>query len=96
VRLRVKFIGFPEIQGLLGRKEIQVESPGPTLGDLLRVLAARYGSPVRKALINNEGSVDSTVQVIRNEREWIDRDALDLPLLEEDDRVTFLMMMAGG
>lgn len=96
LRLGVKFVGFPEIQRLVGGREIQVKSPGPTLRDLLEVLTDRYGSPMRKALLSDEGSVDSTVQVIRNGREWIERDALDIPLLKEDDRITFLMMMAGG
>lgn len=95
MNLHVKLIGFPDLKRLIGGNEIALQVQGETLGDLLRHLEAAYGAPIRKALLDAKGIVDRSVQVLRNDREWISREDLSFPL-QEGDRLTFLLMVAGG
>jgi molybdopterin converting factor small subunit len=95
VKVRVKFIGLPDIKRLLGGKEIALRLEGVTFGDLLKHLEQIYGEPLRRALLNDRGQVDNSVQVIRNELVQVAREDLSFPL-KEGDTITFLFMMAGG
>jgi molybdopterin converting factor small subunit len=95
VSLRVKLLGFPDLKRLLGGTEITLALEAATLDELLDRLEQTYGAAVKRALLDANGHIDPTVQVIRNDREWIPRDDLGHPL-KDGDRVTFLLMVAGG
>ena len=95
MRVRVTFAGLNDLTRAIGAKEVNAEFEGGTFGDLLGHLERAYGAPLRKEVLTPAGTVNETVQVIRNGAEWIGRDALDAPL-QEGDGVTFLLMMAGG
>jgi molybdopterin converting factor small subunit len=95
VNLRIKLFGFPDLKRLMGGNELTVKIDGGTFGDLLGHLEKTYGQPLKKALIGAGGEVDSSVQVLHNEREWISRDDLSHPL-NDGDLVTFILMVAGG
>ena len=95
MEVRVKFIGVPGAVQAVGHKEITAQIDEPTLGSLLLQLDTTYGAPLRKALFTPMGAVDNAIQILRNGRDFVARDALDLRL-EEGDDITFLMMMAGG
>lgn len=95
MRVRVKLVGLPKLARAIGQGEFDAQLDGPTLGHLLRHLEARHGQQVRKDLLTPQGTVNDTVQVMRNGSDWIPRDALSHPLAEGDE-ITFLLMMAGG
>jgi molybdopterin converting factor small subunit len=95
VNVRVRLVGFPELKRLLGKQEIDVESEAETLGDLLAHLKDKYGPAVVKLLLDDRGRLDPSVQVIRNEGEWLKKDDLSQPL-REGDLLTFLLLVAGG
>ncbi|MBI4768624.1 MAG: MoaD/ThiS family protein [Deltaproteobacteria bacterium] len=95
MKVRVKFIGFPDMKRLLGGKEIDIQFEGITFADLLKHLKQLYGEPFHKALLNDRGLVDNSVQVVRNELVQVAREDLSFPL-REGDTITFLFMMAGG
>jgi molybdopterin converting factor small subunit len=95
MRVRVKLIGLPKLARAIGQSEFDVQLDGPTLGHLLRHLEASYGPQVRKDLLTAQGTVNETVQVLRNGSDWIPRDALSTSL-DEGEEITFLLMMAGG
>lgn len=95
MNLHVKLIGFPDLKRLIGGNEIALQVQGETLGHLLRHLEATYGAPIRKALLDAKGAVDRSVQVLRNDREWLSREDMSFAL-RDGDRVIFLLMVAGG
>lgn len=97
MRLQVEFVGLPDLRKAAGSKQIHVEFPGAvtTLGELLAELARRHGSLIRGSLLDSRGMVDASIQVIRNGSEWLPREDMDRPL-RDGDRVTFLLMVAGG
>jgi molybdopterin converting factor small subunit len=83
------------LSDLLGGKEKVVEFEGRTTGDLIRHLLDRYGAKARKALYDQEGQLDLTIQILRNEKEWISHEELDRPLADGDTLI-FMLLAAGG
>ena len=88
-------IFLPVLPEAIGRKELQVEFAGETVNDLIEHLIARYGRKARQALYDKEGQLDPVVQILLNGEEWVTHDRLDT-ILQDDDQVMFLLMLAGG
>jgi molybdopterin converting factor small subunit len=86
MKIKIKLVGFPKVEQVVGGKELDLQLEGNTFGDLLRQLKRTYGELVTK---NLQG------QILRNGREWIHRDNLTCSL-QDGDQVTFLQMMGGG
>ena len=86
MKIKVKLVGFPEVEHLVGGREIDLQVEGRTFGDLLLHLQKTYGEPVVKNLRQ---------QILRNGKEWIKRDEMDYSL-QDGDQLTFLQMMGGG
>jgi molybdopterin converting factor small subunit len=86
MKVKLKILGFPEVEARIGKNEMDVHMNGNTLGDLVQSLEKAYGDGIKQAL---------TVQILRNGREWIWKDDLG-HRLDGDDQVTFLHMMEGG
>jgi molybdopterin converting factor small subunit len=95
MKVKVKFIGFPDMKRILGGKEIALQLEGKTFADLLEHLKQLYREPFNKALLNDCGLVDNAVQVIKNDLVQVAREDLSF-LLRDGDTITFLFMMAGG
>ena len=86
MKLRLKFIGFPEVEKKVGGKEIDLDLDGSTYGDLLNYLRKTYGESIKKTLRQ---------QILRNGKEWIRRDDL-AHALRDGDQLSFLRMVPGG
>jgi MoaD family protein len=86
---------LPTLAKALGRKELELEFGGETVGDLVEHLVARYGRCVRQALLDEDGELDPVVQVLLNGEEWVSHDRLDTAL-QDGDTVLLMMMIAGG
>jgi molybdopterin converting factor small subunit len=95
VNVRVRLVGFPELKQSLGAQELAVHLDGMTLGDLLQHLKEQYGLPLAKALLDERGELDLSVQVLKNDEEWVKKGDLS-HALQDGDRVTFLLLVAGG
>lgn len=93
--IKVKFIGLNHLTDQIGKNEFDVKLDGNTFGDMLRYLEQIFGPPFRKAILNGEGEVDHTIQVVKNEEEWLARDGFDYRL-HDGDELFFFMMIAGG
>ena len=92
VNLKILLPALPE---LVGGKELEVEFAGETVNDLIEHLVARYGRKARRALYDDEGKLDSIIQVLLNGEEWVTHDQLDTAL-QDGDSLILMMMMAGG
>ena len=86
---------FAYYRDFTGRKEEQVPAPG-TIGDLLRLLAERYGKDVREKLLTQDGSgLGRDAIVLVNGRNIAHLGMLDAPLTEADV-VSIFPIVAGG
>jgi len=93
--IKVKFFGLHDLTSQIGNDEFKLELNGNTFGDALKQLENTFGAPFRKAILNNEGEVDNTIQVVKNEDEWLSRDGFNYRL-NEGDKLFFFLMIAGG
>jgi len=95
LRVSLKLVGFADLCQRLGADEVGVEVEPATVGRLLDWFQENHAGPAGTRLFAEEGRVDSSVQIIRNGSEWIAPDRLDLALAE-GDRITLLVLVAGG
>jgi sulfur carrier protein ThiS len=95
LKITVESLGLPALADVIGRKaEIQLE--GGTLADLVAHLAGRFGARARRLLLDDEGHLDRTIQVLLNDREFVGREELADRKLSEGDGVKFMLLVCGG
>jgi len=88
-------MALPALARAMGGRKLKVDFPGETVGDLLDHIVKRYGRAAKEALLDEEGQLDTIIQILINEKEWVVHDELDLPL-KEGDSVIFMLLVAGG
>lgn len=93
--IKIKFMGLNELTTCIGKNELDVQLEGDTFGDALAYLERSFGAVFRKAVLNDRGEVDNTIQVVKNEDEWLARDDF-ARRLGEGDELLFFLMIAGG
>jgi len=86
MKIKCKFFGLPEVQKMVGGKEIEVEIEGHTLGALQQHLTTIYGESIQKAFAS---------QILKNGSEWVNTKDDKHPL-KDGDHLSFLLMIPGG
>jgi sulfur carrier protein ThiS len=94
MKITVEFLSLPNVAKMVGGKTITLDLTGRTVGDLLHELAGKYGSSVQKFLLDESGRLDMSLAMTVN-KEWVRQNQMDR-ILQEGDRVTFMMLVAGG
>jgi len=95
LKITVESIGLPALSAVLGKKT-QIELEGASLGDLVDQVTRRFGHEARQILLNRDGKLDLSVQVMVNEEGFISHDDLRCKLLKDGDRVRFMLLVCGG
>ena len=93
--IKVRFFGLRELTSQIGDDDFDVQLEGNTFGEALSQMETTFGLPFRKAILNSNGAVNETIQVVKNEDEWLSRDGFDYRL-HDGDQLFFFMMIAGG
>jgi molybdopterin converting factor small subunit len=88
-------MALPTLARALGGKKVEVEFPGDTVAGLVDYLVERYGQAAREALLDEEGDLDTIVQILVNEKQWVVHDDLDVSL-NDGDSVIFMLLVVGG
>jgi molybdopterin converting factor small subunit len=95
MKITVEFLSLPNIVKKIGSKSIVLDFSGATVNDLVREVAGKYGSDVQKFLLDETGSLDMSLALMLNKQEWVRHNQMDKPL-QDGDRVTIMMLAAGG
>jgi hypothetical protein len=96
LKIEVETIGLPALSAVLG-KTVRVDMEGgASLGDLVDRITRRFGPEARQVLLDRDGRLDLTVQVMLNDEGLIPRDDLSGRLLKDGDRVRFMLLVCGG
>jgi MoaD family protein len=95
LKVNLKILGLPTLSKVTGKKELDVNFEGKTVNDLIDYIIKRYGRKAAEALLDEEGKLDITIQVLLNGREWITHDRLDT-VLKDGDSIALMLMVAGG
>ena len=91
----VEFLSLPNVVKMVGSKTITMDYSGQTIEGLVRQVAEKYGKDVKKFLLDETGHLDMLFKVVRNKEEWIQADQMQKSL-QDGDRITIMMLVAGG
>ncbi len=90
MRINVKFNGMPILYKTLNkRKELDIEFPGKTLRELIDRLVMNFGTPLGKALLNDEGDIDMEIRVVLNGGTFLSEGRMDTAL-NDGDSIAFM------
>ena len=95
MKITIEFLGLPNLSGLLGKKS-DIEFPGGTVSDLASFLIQRYGPKVRQMILDTDGQLDSTIQVMINDDGFLPRHQFSEKSINENDIVRFMLLAGGG
>jgi len=94
MKITVEFLSLPFLVKMIGSKTITLDFSGKTADDLIHELGAKYGAGARKFLLDETGHLDMSLAMTVN-KEWVRQNQMDRAL-HEGDRVTIMMLVAGG
>lgn len=83
MKIHVNLEGIPILFKTLKKKELDVDLSGTTLRDLTDNLVSRYGTPIKKALLDGQGDVDIEIRVMQN-NEYLMEDRMNATLQDGD------------
>lgn len=69
---------------------------GVSVADLIANITQRFGPKARQALLDSNGELDLTIQVMVNDQGFIQREKLADHVLEAGDRVKLMLLVGGG
>ena len=93
--ITVESIGLLDLKAVIGGKT-ELEFKGGTVSDLVDQLAGRFGAGDRKTLLDREGRLDPTIQVMVNEEGFLAREGYSKRALQDGDRIRFVLLVDGG
>jgi molybdopterin converting factor small subunit len=96
MKIRLDISMLPPLAEALGRKTMDVDMDGASVGDLVRHLVGRHGKKAREALFDEGGEIDPVIKVIVNDEKFLVREQFDAAALVDGDRVKFMVFVAGG
>jgi len=95
MKIKIESLGLPALAKIIGKKA-EIDLPGGTVSDLIAYLVKRHGRPVQKALLDNDGNLDLTIQVMLNAEGILNRDQYSQRVLKDGDKVIFMILVGGG
>lgn len=95
MRIRVETLGLPALAEAIGGRS-EVEFSGATAADLVADLVGRFGPEARRTLLDPDGELERSIQVMVNEAGFLSRAELTQQRLVEGDRVRFMLLVCGG
>ena len=95
MKIQIESLGLPTLSKLIGKKS-QVEMTDGTLSDLVAHIVKRHGPQAGNALLDQEGQLDITIQVMINDEGFLSRDEYSRRILKEGDSVKFMLLVGGG
>ena len=95
MKIKIESLGLPALAKLIGKKT-EIDLPGGTVVDLVAHLVKRHGRAMQKALLDNDGKLDLTIQVMLNEEGILNRDQYSKRVLKDGEKVIFMILVGGG
>ena len=95
MKIQVESLGLPTLAAVIGKKA-DIELSGTTVADLVAQITKQHGPKVRKILLDKDGLLDLTIQVMVNDEGFLPRDEYSSRILKDGDAVKFLLLVGGG
>ncbi len=95
MKITVEFLSLPIVAKKVGSKTVVLDFSGTTVNDLIHEIGEKYGKEVQKFLLDETGRLDMSLAVMVNQQEWVRHNQMDRAL-QDGDRITIMMLVAGG
>ncbi|CAB1062371.1 hypothetical protein D1BOALGB6SA_7148 [Olavius sp. associated proteobacterium Delta 1] len=95
MKIQLESIGLPTLSKLLG-KTSQIDMPDGTVADVVSHIVNRMGQPARKILLDQKGQLDLSIQVMVNDEGFLARNEYSQRILQDGDKVKFMLLVGGG
>lgn len=93
----VEFLGLSSISASAGKRtEADIAGGTVTVKDIIDHLVRKHGLKASRAILDNKGDLDVTIQVMINDEGFLQREELTKRILKENDRVRFMLLAGGG
>jgi hypothetical protein len=92
MRVHLDFKGVPILYKPLNRRkeiDLDVSLQRCTLKQLIEILVRRFGVPVKKALLDQNGNIDMEIRVLLNQAGYLGVDRMET-VLQDGDALAFL------
>jgi sulfur carrier protein ThiS len=95
LKIQVESLGLPTLSKLIGKKT-ELEMADGTLADLIAHIVSRSGREARKILLDQNGELDMTIQLMLNDEGFVPRNELSQRTLKDGDSVKIMLLVGGG
>ena len=96
MKVTVECLGLPALSAVIGKKtDLQIEN-GASLSDLVHQITGLFGFKAREVLLDGDGQLDLTIQVMVNDEGFLAREDLPRRELKDGDRIRFMLLVGGG
>ena len=95
LKIQVESLGLPTLSKLIGKTSQQDMNDG-TLSDLVSHIVSRHGPNACSILLDQEGQLDMSIQVMINDEGFLPRSEYSRRTLKDGDRVKFMLLVGGG
>ncbi len=95
MRIRIETLGLPTLAEAIGRRT-EIDLYGATVADLVDELIGRFPPEARRVLVDSDGGLERSIQIMVNEDGFLARDELSQRRLADGDRVRFMLLVCGG
>ncbi|MEW6258477.1 MAG: MoaD/ThiS family protein [Thermodesulfobacteriota bacterium] len=96
MRITIEFLGLTSLSKALGKSISADLADDSRVADMVRWLVARYGKKAADALLDADGRMDDTIQVILNDEGFLKRDVWQDRPLKDGDTVKLMLLVGGG
>jgi molybdopterin synthase sulfur carrier subunit len=84
---------YADLRAAAGKDEVEIDAK--SIKDLVDALVTKFGTPLREALLNQDGKLEEFYRIYVNKR-IVTEDKLDETLLADGDIVQMFPPVAGG
>ena len=95
MRINIECLTMPTLSRLIGKRTRLEISPG-TLNDVITTLINQHGPQVEELLLDDEGQLDTTVQVMINNEGVLAWKQYASRTLKDGDTIKFILLVSGG
>jgi molybdopterin converting factor small subunit len=95
MRIRIETLGLPTLAAAIGGRA-EIELAGATVADLVGEIISRFTGEARLRLVDADGGLERSIQIMVNEEGFLGRDELSQRRLADGDRVRFMLLVCGG
>lgn len=95
MKVTIKIFGLPELFKILGAS-YNLDFAGDTLKELIEHLISLHSDQLRPILLDENNRLDSSIQVLINNKEFVRKKEYSSFNLREGDTVMLMLLAAGG